>query len=483
MGVAIKSKFRERKRLFKLQREKIKKKLLKQENKNSRENPIKIIIFSPIILFGFIKEIMNYYTGEKYSTRKKIYNNIYSNNNANNEIEQKKDSINFNNQDINSFYNKKENFKTKKVLRIVKQRINENDASISTEKENLDNKILFKLKKELMNLQNNTDIIESELYLLNKDTNEQEMLGNAKEIEKEINELLDRIEKINKKYKLMNDNEFDEELINIEDRALIADIINYREKLNSSDFNSVSDKLKLFEEYKYLYKKTEDLKEKTTILKINSDESSRELHKRDKDYAAAKNKIINLDEVNNNCNSIINKHNKYLENILNKIDKRKIAKYKLEGVNGLLTSSLRYIGLLSLIPLRGIIPGIAVRTVAARKLVNSMIRNIHFEKYEKKLYTLTNYQSELNNKIYDIDSLAENIELALGEISELKENFRDYFFKYELKEYDIAYKKILKIEEDIIKNREKLIIIKDMLIKNKELNKKNIVKVRKLNNN
>ena len=483
MGVTIKSKFRERKRLFKLQREKRKKKL-QEENDNSRENLIKLIIFSPIIFFGFIKEIINYYTSEKYSIKRKI-DNSNLNNIVNDEIEQIKDSINYE-QKTKFFYNKKENLKNNKVLRVVKKRLNKNTESILTDKENLDNKILIKLKKELMNLQNNADIIESELYLLNKYANDQEMLEKAQEITNEINVLLDKIEEINKKHKLIKDNEFYEELMNLEDSSLIDDIINYREKLNSSDLNSISNKLKLFEKYKYLYKKTEDLKEKTTILKINNDERIEELSKRDKDYNEAKNKIINLDEVNNNCNSIINKHNKYLESILNKMDKieeRKIAKYKLEGVNGLLTSSLRYIGLLSLTPLRGIIPGIAARTIATRKLVGGMIRNIHFEKYEKNLYTLTNYQSELNNKIYDIDSLDQNIELALDEVIELKESFRDYFFKYQLKEYNMAYKKILKIEEDIIKNREKLIIIKDNLIKNKELNKKNIVKVRKLNDN
>ena len=182
--------------------------------------------------------------------------------------------------------------------------------------------------------------------------------------------------------------------------------------------------------------------------------------------------------------SIIEKNNNYLEELSKKVDKiseRKYVESKLKGMNGFLTSSLRYIWLLSLTPLRGILPGIGARTVATRKLLHNMLKNMHYEKQEKIIYSLGNYESEINNKIYDIDSLNYNIDLALEDVQKLKKEFKDYFLSYSFKEYDKAYKKIELIEKNIIDNKNKVYLIKEKLIKSKELNRNTLTKVRKLN--
>ena len=180
----------------------------------------------------------------------------------------------------------------------------------------------------------------------------------------------------------------------------------------------------------------------------------------------------------------IEKNNNYLEELSKKVDKiseRKYVESKLKGMNGFLTSSLRYIWLLSLTPLRGILPGIGARTVATRKLLHNMLKNMHYEKQEKIIYSLGNYESEINNKIYDIDSLNYNIDLALEDVQKLKKEFKDYFLSYSFKEYDKAYKKIELIEKNIIDNKNKVYLIKEKLIKSKELNRNTLTKVKKLN--
>ena len=224
--------------------------------------------------------------------------------------------------------------------------------------------------------------------------------------------------------------------------------------------------------------------EKTEKMKEISNKRVQELSARDKKYKDAKNKIVNLEEVENCCNLIIEKNNNYLEELSKKVDKiteRKYVESKLKGMNGFLTSSLRYIWLLSLTPLRGILPGIGARTVATRKLLHNMLKNMHYEKQEKIIYSLGNYESEINNKIYDIDSLNYNIDLALEDVQKLKKEFKDYFLSYSFKEYDKAYKKIELIEKNIIDNKNKVYLIKEKLIKSKELNRNTLTKVKKLN--
>ena len=253
----------------------------------------------------------------------------------------------------------------------------------------------------------------------------------------------------------------------LDDSLLIDDIINYRKTLQKEEINKIPKKIKLLEEYKYLYKNLDDLVEKTEKMKEISNKRVQELSARDKKYKDAKNKIVNLEEVENCCNLIIEKNNNYLEELSKKVDKiseRKYVESKLKGMNGFLTSSLRYIWLLSLTPLRGILPGI-----------------MHYEKQEKIIYSLGNYESEINNKIYDIDSLNYNIDLALEDVQKLKKEFKDYFLSYSFKEYDKAYKKIELIEKNIIDNKNKVYLIKEKLIKSKELNRNTLTKVKKLN--
>lgn len=270
----------------------------------------------------------------------------------------------------------------------------------------------------------------------------------------------------------------------LDDSLLIDDIINYRKTLQKEEINKIPKKIKLLEEYKYLYKNLDDLVEKTEKMKEISNKRVQELSARDKKYKDAKNKIVNLEEVENCCNLIIEKNNNYLEELSKKVDKiteRKYVESKLKGMNGFLTSSLRYIWLLSLTPLRGILPGIGARTVATRKLLHNMLKNMHYEKQEKIIYSLGNYESEINNKIYDIDSLNYNIDLALEDVQKLKKEFKDYFLSYSFKEYDKAYKKIELIEKNIIDNKNKVYLIKEKLIKSKKLNRNTLTKVKKLN--
>ena len=159
------------------------------------------------------------------------------------------------------------------------------------------------------------------------------------------------------------------------------------------------------------------------------------------------------------------------------------SKYKLQGLNNLLSISLKYIGLLSLTPLRGILPGIAAKTYATRKLVGSMYHSLHYEKQEKIVYSFENYNLELNNRICSISTVEENIDLALQDINNLKGEFRNKFLKYNLPEYSEVYKKIELLEQDVLNSRKKIFLIKNKLVENQKVNKETLTKVRKLNSN
>lgn len=485
MANEIRERFRERKYSYKNKRKKIKENDKEKKEKND-DNPIKIVIFSPLLILGIIG---------KGIEKLKNNNQIQEETNDNNIIVHSSyiKSNNISPAEKNNIYVKKSNQKnilTNKVFKtnsIKSQYYNDNKKIINYgngDNNKLDKKIFLKFGKELERLKNECEIVESEEYILNKYEDDNSIYLKAIEINNKINTLLKKLEKINKEYKLLKDNNLIEEPLLLEDSLLIDDIINYRKTLQKEEINKIPKKLKLLEEYKYLYKNLDDLVEKTETMKEESNKRVQELSMRDKRYKDAKNKIVKLEEVENCCNLIIEKNNNYLEELSKKVDKISEKKYiesKLKGMNGFLTSSLRYIWLLSLTPLRGILPGIGARTVATRKLLHNMLKNMHYEKQEKVIYSLSNYEIEINNKIYNIDSLSDNINLALEDVQKLKKEFKDYFLSYGFKEYDKAYKKIELIEKNIIDNKNKVYLIKEKLIKNKELNRDTLTKVRKLN--
>lgn len=443
MANEVRERFKERKYSYK-------NKLMKTKKKQI----IKLAIITPLLaIFSFFKE------DETNTTNKKVL---------------PKDLVSNNNIDNDSSYLKNKNTNN----------VNKDKITNTISNNELEKKIYLKLEKELIRLKNECEIIESEEYIINKYEKDQEVYNNALRINKKIDKLLIKLKKIEKDYKLFKDKDLIKEPLFLEDTLLIDDIIEYRESLSKIKTSPINNKLKLLEEYQYLYLNLDKLIDKTEQIKEISNKRVEELSLRDQNYKEAKNKIVNISEIENCTSKIINKNKMYLEELSKKVDKITEEKYiekKLEGMNGFFTSSLRYIFLLTLTPLSGIFPGIAARTIATRKLLHGMLENMHYKTQEKSLFLADNYLDEINNRIYDIKDLEDNIDSAIEEVKKLKKEFQDEFLAYNLPEYDKTYKKLELIETNILNNKEKTRIIKEKLIKNKTLNKNTLLKVRKLN--
>ena len=443
MANEVRERFKERKYSYK-------NKLMKTKKKQI----IKLAIITPLLaVFSFFKE------DETNTTNKKVL---------------PKDLVSNNNIDNDSSYLKNKNTNN----------VNKDKITNTISNNELEKKIYLKLEKELIRLKNECEIIESEEYIINKYEKDQEVYNNALRINKKIDKLLIKLKKIEKDYKLFKDKDLIKEPLFLEDTLLIDDIIEYRESLSKIKTSPINNKLKLLGEYQYLYLNLDKLIDKTEQIKEISNKRVEELSLRDQNYKEAKNKIVNISEIENCTIKIINKNKMYLEELSKKVDKITEEKYiekKLEGMNGFFTSSLRYIFLLTLTPLSGIFPGIAARTIATRKLLHGMLENMHYKTQEKSLFLADNYLDEINNRIYDIKDLEDNIDSAIEEVQKLKKEFQDEFLAYNLPEYDKTYKKLELIEANILNNKEKTRIIKEKLIKNKTLNKNTLLKVRKLN--
>lgn len=496
MSLNIRERFRERRFsfLYTKKKKKEKDKLETLKNKKEDESIFKIILFSPLIFFGFIKNIIDYFSGKSSVQRKSISlnkeeisrinieksivipNNGYIKNKTINETIRNKTNPNKNKQAI--WLKSSTNIQTNKISKVNKSE----NISVT---DNMELSIVLKIKKKINKLNNECDIIESEAYLIKKYGNDKNLLERATTIKKEIEVLEEKLSKIDKDLNNIKENV----LVNpksLDDEALVDSIVKYKDLINDIEESKLPNKIKLLDEYKKLTIKLEELDIKTKNLEEETKAREKELSERDSRYKEAQEKMLNLDDINDRCNDILKRNKIYIDNLSKKvgtINKAKYTKYKLQGLNNLLSTSLKYIGLLSLTPLKGILPGIAAKTYATRKLVGSMYHNLHYEKQEKIVYSFENYYSEINSRICSISTVEENIGLALQDINNLKSEFRNKFLKYNLPEYDEAYKKIELLEEDVLTSRQKVFLMKNKLIENQKVNKETLTKVRKLNSN
>lgn len=498
MSLNIRERFRERRFsfLYTKRKKKEKDKLETLKKKKEDENIFKIIFFSPLIFFGLLKNIIDYFSGKTSVQRKSITlkkegisrinieksiiipNNSYIKSKTINEAIKSKASPNETKTKQAIQLRNSTNIANNKISKVNKSE----NISIT---DNMELSILLKIKKKINKLNNECDIIESEAYLIKKYGNDKNLLDKATAIKKEIEILEEKLSKIDKDLNNIKENV----LVNpksLDDEALVDSIVKYKDLINDIEESKLPNKIKLLDEYKKLTIKLEELDIKTKNLEEETKAREKELSERDSRYKEAKEKMLNLDEINDRCNDILKKNKIYIDELSKKvgtINKTKYTKYKLQGLNNLLSTSLKYIGLLSLTPLKGILPGIATKTYATRKLVGSMYHSLHYEKQEKIVYSFENYYSELNSRICSMSAVEENIGLALQDINNLKVEFRNKFLKYNLPEYDEAYKKIELLEEDVLTSRQKVFLMKNKLIENQKVNKETLTKVRKLNSN
>ena len=131
-------------------------------------------------------------------------------------------------------------------------------------------------------------------------------------------------------------------------------------------------------------------------------------------------------------------------------------------------------------PLSGLIPSIAVNTLATRQLIGNIYRNLHYEDVRHVYYSTIDYDSELNNKIADVKFTENLIIDTLDDIKKLKEEFMKQY-NSEIPGYQDTLKKINRIEKIIYRNQNKINKVKKKLIVNKKINEKKLVRVKTLN--
>ena len=344
--------------------------------------------------------------------------------------------------------------------------------------------IIDKIKESFLDKLDEIEVLESELYLLSLEQKDVLELKKVKDIKKRINELIDRINVLIEQYNLYKKNYYIDNVIGIDDSIIVDDIINYRDLLDSFENEKEFVKeIKALEEFKSLYNDLKEIRDETEKLQNENEEKIEEYGIRDKKYNNIKIEMVKTVDIGKNTEYEIEKQNKYFTELMSKvnhIEKQEYVTTHLRGVGNLIGQSLRFMGLMLVSPLTGLLPGIGMQTLAARRMVGNAYRSLHFEDVNHVSYSAIDYDSELNHHLNDVNYVEDLVDNALRDVDRLKEDFiRIYDSK--IPGYEDALKKIEKLEKKLMHNQNKVSIVKKNLKKSKKLNEDKMVKVRQLN--
>lgn len=387
-----------------------------------------------------------------------------------------------NNEDI-ALDKQKDSIPKKEIVNGSKQTVHS-----YTPVQQLEKKIINLIKKDLVKIINTLEIYESELYILNEINNDEKTLKECQKNIAEVKKILGKIDSLKKRYDYLKDNIDFEYLLELGDDNIIDKITELRTVISNDKMKTVVSDYKLLDAYKYLYTKVEDVKEKTIKIEKEKITQEEKLKKRDIDFENLKNQVFDINKIKSSYESFVNEQNSFLNELsdkINKIDSHEITNYNLKGFGKYLFNSFKYVGLLMLNPLKGIVPSIATQTIIAGNIVRNLRNNLAWEEKKRMVYEAEDFSSSINFALNDLDYTSNSLDDTLDNLAKLKLEYNNKFKQYQgdFLEYADVINKITSMQESLINNKIKLEIIRNQMRQYSRQNENKLQLVRQLNSN
>ena len=371
-----------------------------------------------------------------------------------------------------------------RISNVIEDQINfiEKEERISK----LQKEILDLIKKNLVKNVNELEILQSELYLLSELNGDDIYLKKCQDDIKEIKKLLSKIKTLKEKYDYLKDNVDFEYMLEYGDEVLIDKILELKDLCSSDDIKYVVDNYKILEQYKYLYLKIDKLQENTVKYDDYKKEKEAELKERDINFDELKNKVYDVDKDKERYERFVREQELFLRDLEGKIlniDSREEVTYRLKGFNQLLGNSFKYLGLLLMNPLKGLIPSIATQTIVTKNLIQNLYSNLEWEENRKMVYEAIDYSTSINIAINNLDNTLSLVNSTLDDIVRLKTKYENEFSEYQssFSDYREMIKKINKMENAVLGSKVKIELMQERMKEKERQNNNKLKMVKKLN--
>ena len=275
-------------------------------------------------------------------------------------------------------------------------------------------------------------------------------------------------------------------VIGLDDNVLIDDIIDYRTLLDSFEGEKdFIEEVHALDEFKALYDSLVEIKADTEKLQEENEEKIEEYDIRDKKYDSIKLEVVSALDIGKKTDLEVDRQNEYIERLMKDIetiDRHEYVTSHLRGFGALLTSSLRYMRALMMSPLSGMLPGIGMQALVARRMIANAYRHLHYEDVNHVYYETINYDSELNHHLTDIKYVEDMVDGAIKDVGRLREEFLKIYDR-NIPGYEDTLKKIGEVEKKLLRSQNRVLLVRKNLKRSKKLNENKLMRVRQLNDN
>ena len=359
-------------------------------------------------------------------------------------------------------------------------------ADINKKAKELEKSIINLIKKNLIKIVNEMEILQSELYILSEVNGESKVLKECQMELDQVKNMICKIDKLKEQYDFLKDNYDFEYLLEIDNNDLVDKIIELKSIFGNNQLRALSEDYKLLDVYKYLYLKIDHLQERTVEFEDRKKEEEAKLKERDIDFEKLKNDVYNVEYTNRNYDSFVDSQNDLLRKIdgdISKINSYEQTNYYLKGFNELFRNSFKYFGLLMISPLKGIIPSIATETLITGNLIKNLYKNLDWQEEKKMVYETIDYSNVISNAINDLESTNRIVDMTLDDIVHLKMKYNEKFREYQgdFLEYQEIMNKINDMENKVLGNKIKIEMMRKKALEQKKINDKKLILVKELN--
>lgn len=375
------------------------------------------------------------------------------------------------------------NKKNVKLTKSNKKEISksENITSKENEKDIIEIKIVEKLKKEIKEKKNELEIIDTNIYILNKITDDEYDKEKLEEEQIQIKEMLNKITSIEEQLKIYTDDKVIDDNLMLDNKDLIDEISNYKQIINNTiSFKKEYSKI---EEYLIIVEQIDNINDRCIELDKKKKEQLYKLNISEEEIENIEKKLVLEDENINEIEEKINESKNIINNLDDKVEEieseTKII-HNYDKLEKLISLELKYLMLMGLSPLKGAIPYIAISAKATKDTIDILRSGSLVSTSQKTEYFAKDYQDIINDSYYKLEEINTDLNSSLSSISNIKEKLNIEIIENHPKASQLL-DKINRVEEMIKDNLSKVEIYKSKMNLYKEKNYKKLQKVHDLN--
>lgn len=375
------------------------------------------------------------------------------------------------------------NKKNVKLTKSNKKEISksENITSKENEKDIIEIKIVEKLKKEIKEKKNELEIIDTNIYILNKITDDEYDKEKLEEEQIQIKEMLNKITSIEEQLKIYTDDKVIDDNLMLDNKDLIDEISNYKQIINNTiSFKKEYSKI---EEYLIIVEQIDNINDRCIELDKKKKEQLYKLNISEEEIENVEKKLVLEDENINEIEEKINESKNIINNLDDKVEEieseTKII-HNYDKLEKLISLELKYLMLMGLSPLKGAIPYIAISAKATKDAIDILRSGSLVSTSQKTEYFAKDYQDIINDSYYKLEEINTDLNSSLSSISNIKEKLNIEIIENHPKASQLL-DKINRVEEMIKDNLSKVEIYKSKMNLYKEKNYKKLQKVHDLN--